>query len=464
VDRIEPGSTLGRHVPTVWMRRWLSFSIENTTATVVRWLCMLHQRVTKSLLLRVAVITCAGLVVGALAQPADPDRWLAPSDGPPATGRYETNPDKACKVAAPQQSTRLPNVDDHCMNAETALIRAQEMARNYQDTVENARHETGRLRDHDVAYEGQQAAAAQKAADAQGDYLDECFADAAKHYASVTPVDAAQACTPLDSQLDAYRQALAKRPPNRRAQWLVDMITTTNVDLKRCASDATKAHDDMVASRERDASTKSVDALAKIPAADRLPVEQQRIDDFLAQCRNDVAAKRDERLGIVATRPLGEIVAIPPSERLPEEQQRIDDEAAKRKASIEAHRSDKKWTGPLLSSAICFCGQAKAAAADEIKTEKSYAAQYGGIVDKEKLYNLQLMIRSLDETSAATRDLMRKLRVSSLSCSDKTVKLLVACLPFGQYQGGGGANEACKTKQVDDFAELVDLIPWVEAE
>jgi hypothetical protein len=126
-----------------------------------------------------------------------------------------------------------------------------------------------------------------------------------------------------------------------------------------------------------------------------------------------VRKRSDRRLRLAGSRPLAGLAAIPKDYRLPEEQQRLEEEAAKRAAILVSHRKDKEWTAPMLSAALCFCADLRAQAAQEIQTEQAYAAKYGGVVDRVKLYGLQQEIRTMDETMAATRALLVKQKATS---------------------------------------------------
>lgn len=282
-----------------------------------------------------------------------------------------------------------------------------------------------------------------------------CLDDVAAHprsYASLT-VDAA--CAAFDREIVFRQQVLKGKNSAEMSPSLQQQVRAQVAYLQdakqRCVTKASASVDDARRARERSAATASLSNIRDLPGDLRTPAERDRMVLEVATCTADARRRRAERAAILPKRSLDELLEIDEQYRTPEEQERIVKEAAARAKRIRLRQADPKWLGPALSGVICRATAEKADLAKEIRTEQGYARQYGGVVDKVKIYDLQQEIRDRDEEIAELRTRLREARGSQISCAASLVKKIALCIP---RDGAYPAAPECADPVVRDHVEI----------
>ena len=114
-------------------------------------------------------------------------------------------------------------------------------------------------------------------------------------------------------------------------------------------------------------------------------------------------------------------------------------------------RDNPKALGMAMSTALCVWRQKRGDALKEIDAEKRYARTTGGgMVDKQKLYGLQLAVRRADGKLAEINKDLKGLKVKMQPCSAEVIKQLVACVD------DDGSNPDCHDPTV---TRLLSFVP-----
>lgn len=90
----------------------------------------------------------------------------------------------------------------------------------------------------------------------------------------------------------------------------------------------------------------------------------------------------------------------------------------------------------FASAMLCGDQEIRSTALEEIRQEKAYAAKGGGVVDMKELHDNQDSMRWADHHAADMRRWLSKHHAKPLSCSDKGVKELRACMAYIQEPPG----------------------------
>ncbi len=80
----------------------------------------------------------------------------------------------------------------------------------------------------------------------------------------------------------------------------------------------------------------------------------------------------------------------------------------------------------IFGATVCIGRETKSAALTEIAKERKYA-RLGGMVDKEKLYELQQRVRWADEHAEADAKAIKTWKVKPLPCSSRLVREIITC-------------------------------------
>lgn len=103
-------------------------------------------------------------------------------------------------------------------------------------------------------------------------------------------------------------------------------------------------------------------------------------------------------------------------------------EDARKEEERDRKAGDPGWMQPVLSALICYDTWLSQSSLKEIRTEQAYAKKGGGMVDKAKIYDLQVKMREADESRVKALASLRRLKVNPLACSAKGIDDLVWCM------------------------------------
>lgn len=121
-------------------------------------------------------------------------------------------------------------------------------------------------------------------------------------------------------------------------------------------------------------------------------------------------------------------------------------------ANYEAIRNDKTLMSAIFGASLCTYKDRRAAYLAEVAKEKKYA-RIGGMVNKVKLYNLQLAVRRMDEKEAEERKTMRDYKgLVPQPCSAIAVKRLRACRGDVDHK-----NQPCYSD--DNIMRATSMVP-----
>lgn len=219
---------------------------------------------------------------------------------------------------------------------------------------------------------------------------------------------------------------------------------------KKAALECTQNLSALKAQRLEAVATSTMTRLEGIPWACRLPEEEARLEELQRsvaalppdgaeavraadRCRNHLETMMPQLREMRLSR-LDRPMSVERREwleqqscRFPEEEAALaaaDDGRARAQAMIDAGG----WS-PIGSAKICLDQQIRANAAKEVKTEKRYAAELGGVVDMQRLHALQQIARAMDERVKARTASMKKAKHKVLPCTNAKVKLATKCIP-----------------------------------
>jgi tetratricopeptide (TPR) repeat protein len=110
-----------------------------------------------------------------------------------------------------------------------------------------------------------------------------------------------------------------------------------------------------------------------------------------------------------------------------EKQRRAEATAQDQQALLAQRRNDPKWMRPVLTATLCWYQQARRATLGEAKAERRRARKSHGIVDVQRMQDLEDQAHREDAAIAAEEKEMLRLRAMSLGCKDKLVRNLLKC-------------------------------------
>ena len=134
-------------------------------------------------------------------------------------------------------------------------------------------------------------------------------------------------------------------------------------------------------------------------------------------------------------------------------------------ALVAKRRTDPHWYLPAVSALRCGYADLKEGSLAEIAKEKKYG-KTGGVVDNEKLYQLERYIRAADEGTARMDAVLKRAKLAPTACTDKQVAGLTPCVP--RYVGSNpvflpAAQVApCTDADHAQYVELVTTTPTGE--
>jgi hypothetical protein len=115
------------------------------------------------------------------------------------------------------------------------------------------------------------------------------------------------------------------------------------------------------------------------------------------------------------------------------------------------------------STAICYFSELRKQIRDEIKTEKRYAAEGAGIINMEKMYELQRELRYIDEAVATIRSDLTDRGAKPLACPALLVQKGALCVgwrvmnTFPQGNSPDAVEHFCSSDEMRAMVELVNL-------
>jgi hypothetical protein len=128
-----------------------------------------------------------------------------------------------------------------------------------------------------------------------------------------------------------------------------------------------------------------------------------------------------------------------------------------------ALQDDPKYQIAGASTAICFFSELRKQVQDEIKTEKRYAAEGAGIINMDKMYELQRELRYIDEAVATTRTDLADRGAKPLACPALLVQKAALCVgwrvmnTFPRGSSPDAVEHFCMSDEMRAMVELVDL-------
>jgi hypothetical protein len=134
-----------------------------------------------------------------------------------------------------------------------------------------------------------------------------------------------------------------------------------------------------------------------------------------------------------------------------------------------ARARQPQYARPALSMMLCHNAKVRAGAKKEIADEMKYAREGGGIVDKQKLYELQEQLRNVDHGNREIRLVLVRKKTEPLACSSKTIMQLENCVrEFASGSPSAGCNESpvgtilsiYPAVDASSFIGLSDNAPW----
>jgi hypothetical protein len=282
-----------------------------------------------------------------------------------------------------------------------------------------------------------------------------CLDALATHPRSYASLTADATCAAFDREI-AFRQLVLKNKNSaERPASLLQQVRAQAAYLqdarKRCVAKASTSIDDARRERERTAATCPLREIRDLPSDLRTPAEQQRMAAEVAACTAEAQRRRAERAARLPALTLDDLLEIDEQYRTPEEQERIAKEAAARAEFIRKRQADPKWLGVALSGVICRATAEKVDLATEIRTEQKYAREYGGVVDKAKIYDLQQQIRERDEEISELRTRLRKAHATQTNCGAPLVKKVALCVP---RDGSFPVGPECAEPSVHEHVEV----------
>lgn len=212
--------------------------------------------------------------------------------------------------------------------------------------------------------------------------------------------------------------------------------------------------------RALEAPSTALAAIRDVPTNERVQEERSRMAAEIDTCTVEAQRRRTSRAARAPSLSLDDLLDIEEQYRIPEERALIAELEAARAALIRKRQADPKWLGVALSAVICRATDEKADLAKEIRAENNYARQYGGVVDKGKIYDLQLQIRERDEEIAELRGRLRKTRAAQIGCGAPLVRKVATCLP---REGSVSDAPDCASAVVRDHVELAIAPVVIEA-
>jgi hypothetical protein len=159
---------------------------------------------------------------------------------------------------------------------------------------------------------------------------------------------------------------------------------------------------------------------------------------------------------------LDDLKEIPKSQRLPLEKARIDQFTQEREdheAEVARLKSNKDLLQLALSAKLCRAQEVRAGAKNEIRLERKYAAEGGGIVDQTKLYELQRQMRESDEQAADSVATLRDLNRKQLPCTTAAVQRARYCVAVDLGEDAtppDGPNFDCDAAELIAAREVVE--------
>jgi hypothetical protein len=128
---------------------------------------------------------------------------------------------------------------------------------------------------------------------------------------------------------------------------------------------------------------------------------------------------------------LDDLKQVPKDQLLAVEEARIDRLRKERDdstAELERLKTSRDLLHLAHSAKLCRVQEVRAGAKNEIRLERKYAAEGGGVVDQRKLYELQQQMRESDEQAAASIAALRDLSRKPLSCETAAVQRALYCV------------------------------------
>lgn len=170
--------------------------------------------------------------------------------------------------------------------------------------------------------------------------------------------------------------------------------------------------------------------------------QQARIDAEIARAKSEAEAARQAR----AARE--------------EERARADERERAEQAAAEDLRNqrlaDPAWMKTVLSAVSCWDDYVKSRSLELIRDEQKYAKTGGGVVDKGKLYELQLHMRHADEDKVDTAAAAKRFHVVVTGCREPAVQKVVACLKDSDSSACSSGN----VREMSEFFDVVDGPSW----
>jgi hypothetical protein len=142
-----------------------------------------------------------------------------------------------------------------------------------------------------------------------------------------------------------------------------------------------------------------------------------------------------------------------------EERRQAEASAAKEQERYERIMADRTISLPAASAWICAAAARKLSAKREIALEMKYARAGGGIVDKVKLYDLQVAMRDADEKAAVAKRFLKQNKWRALGCRVDIVAVAQACFVARQYDEE--VDPACADARLEPLA---DAVRWIGEE
>jgi hypothetical protein len=130
-------------------------------------------------------------------------------------------------------------------------------------------------------------------------------------------------------------------------------------------------------------------------------------------------------------------------------------------AAVAKRMANPKFMRPILSAKLCWYKSTRSNARREAATDLRYAGEVGGLVDKERLYNFQIIVRNADAAIETGMAEFRQRRMTPMSCDNALVHELAKCVSNVNVEGYNGAGAgpvdpepACKSDKLQDYLEL----------
>jgi hypothetical protein len=130
-------------------------------------------------------------------------------------------------------------------------------------------------------------------------------------------------------------------------------------------------------------------------------------------------------------------------------------------AAVAKRMASPKFMRPILSAKLCWYKSTRSNARREAATDLRYAGEVGGVVDRERLYNFQIIVRNADAAIETGMGEFRQRKLIPMSCDNALVNKLARCLTNVQVEGydgaGAGAVEgdaSCQDAKLQQYLEL----------